>query len=84
MDGDINLYTVDNGYKFYLEICDDKVYGRHLYYQSDFLSFLKDGIILPAKENAHIEHIKWAEKIYGDAYLIHEADIVVEGNENNR
>ena len=82
VDGDNELHTIDYGYKFRLEICDGSGYGSHLYYQSDFLSMLRDGSILYVKDgsNAHIEHIKWADELCDGVYIIHEADVVVEGD----
>ena len=78
-DGDCELYSIDHGYKFQLEICDGSGYGRHLYYQSDFLSLLENGSIIYDKSGkGHIEHIKWAEKLCPGIYLVHEADIVTE------
>lgn len=76
VDEEYDLYSVDNGYKITLEICDGFGRGRHRYYQSDFYSLLEDGLILPYEEGAHIEHIKWAEPLTGYINLIHEADIV--------
>lgn len=83
VDGDNELHTIDYGYKFRLKICDGSGYGSHLYYQSDFLSMLRDGTILYVKDgsNAHIEHIKWADELCDNVYVIHEADVVIkEGN----
>lgn len=74
------VYSVDNGYKIELEICDSSGYGNHLYYQSDFLSLLKEGFIIHAKENDYIKHIKWIEPINNIAYFIHEADVIVKEN----
>lgn len=82
-DGDCELYSIDYGYKFQLEICDGSGYGRHLYYQSDFLSLLEEGFIIYAGDGkGHIEHINWAEKICDNVFIIHEADIIV--RENNK
>ena len=82
-DGDCELYSIDHGYKFQLEICDGSGYGKHLYYQSDFLSLLESGLIIYAGDGkGHIEHIKWAEKLCDNVFLIHEADIIVK--ENNK
>lgn len=82
-DGDCELYSIDYGYKFQLEICDGSGYGRHLYYQSDFLSLLEQGFIIYAGDGkGHIEHINWAEKICDNVFIIHEADIIV--RENNK
>lgn len=80
-DGDCELYSIDYGYKFQLEICDGSGYGKHLYYQSDFLSLLENGSIIYAEnENSHIEHIKWTEELIPNLFLIHEADIVINNN----
>ena len=81
-DGDCELYTIDHGYKFQLEICDGSGYGRHLYYQSDFLSLLEGGFIIYAGDGkGHIEHIKWAEELICGVYLVHEADVIMKDGE---
>lgn len=82
VEGDNELYTIDYGYKFRLEICDGSGCGGRLYYQSDFLSMLRDGAIfyIKAGSNAHIEHIKWADELCNGVYIIHEADIIMEEN----
>lgn len=79
VDSNEELYSIDYGYKFRLEICDGKAQGGRLYYQCDFLSLLKQGTILYVEKgsNAHIEHIKWAEELCNGVCLIHEADVVV-------
>lgn len=59
-----DLYSVDEGYKIRLKICNE--FGGRTYYQSDFLSLLKSG------------HIVCAEKISDGAILIHEFDSVEE------
>lgn len=77
-DGDRELHTIDYGYKFRLNIIDGNGHGGHLYYQSDFLSLLKNGNIIYAGDGkCHIEHIKWMEKLCGNVFLVHEADVVV-------
>lgn len=80
VDSEEELYSIDYGYKFRLEICDGSGYGGTLYYQSTFLSFLKSGHIVYVKDgsNIHVEHIKWAEPLSDSAFVIHEADILVE------
>ena len=79
VDSDEKLYSVDYGYKFRLEICDGSGYGGRLYYQSDFLSLLRSGDIIYTEDcdNVHIEHVKWAEGLSNNVFVIHEADIVV-------
>lgn len=81
VDNDVSeLFSVDHGYKIVLKICDGSGYGTHKYYQSDFYSLLKSGhILLKTSENSHIEKIQWTESIGGSAYLVHSADVVVEG-----
>lgn len=80
VDDEDELYSIDYGYKFRLEICDGNGQGGRLYYQCDFLSMLEDGFIIYVKDgsNAHIEHIKWASELCNGVYVIHEADVVVE------
>ena len=80
IDNDVSeLDSVDEGYKLVLRICDGSGEGSHKYYQSDFLSLLQDGFIIPCKdESSHIEHITWEEHLPNSSWkLIHEADIVV-------
>ena len=83
-DPEQKLYTVDYGYKIRLEICDGSGYGNHIYYQSDFLSLLENGFIIYCNdETDHIEHIKWTEKLCGEAWLFHEADVVMKGDKSH-
>lgn len=50
------------------------------YYQSDFISLMKNGlIIVKTNDKQTIQHIKWLEHLCGKAYVVHEADIVTEG-----
>lgn len=66
------LYSVDEGYKICLKICNE--YGGNIYYQSDFLSLLKSGHIIYCPDE--IKHITCAEKISDGAILIHEFDSI--------
>lgn len=78
-DKENELYSVDYGYKIRLQICDG-CYGSHLYYQSSFLSFLKQGLIVycPNENKYQIEHIVCGEPLYGDVMLVHEFDALIE------
>lgn len=73
-----DLYSVDEGYKIRLKICNE--FGGRTYYQSDFLSLLKSGHIVycPDENKYEIKHIVCAEKISDGAILIHEFDSVEE------
>lgn len=64
-----DLYSVDEGYKIRLKICNE--FGGRTYYQSDFLSLLKSGHIVYCPNVC-------AEKISDGAILIHEFDSVEE------
>lgn len=77
VDESEELFSIDYGYKITLEICDGSGIGRHRYYQSDFLSHLKSGLIIPYTEKSYIKHIKWSEPLTESVELIHEADIVI-------
>ena len=78
-DKENELYSVDYGYKIRLQICDG-CYGSHLYYQSSFLSFLKQGLIVycPNENKYQIEHIVCGEPLYRDVMLVHEFDALIE------
>lgn len=65
-----DLYSVDEGYKIRLKICNE--FGGRTYYQSDFLSLLKSGHIVYCPDE--IKHIVCAEKISD----IHEFDSIEE------
>lgn len=73
-----DLYSVDEGYKIRLKICNE--FGGRTYYQSNFLSLLKSGHIVycPNENKYKIKHIVCAEKISDGAILIHEFDSVEE------
>lgn len=71
-------YHVDDGYKISLEPLDRENFTWEHYEQSDFMQAIKYGTILPkTRKDQTVQHIVMAEHICGDAYLIHEADIVV-------
>lgn len=70
-------FDIDEGYKITLQVCDGSGEGRHTYYQSDFLTLIESGAIIPYEENSYIKHVTWREYITDSMYLVHEADIVV-------
>ena len=73
-----NRYTVEEGYKITLEPLDREHFTWEHYEQSDFMQLVKMGAILPKTENnQRVEHIITAEHLCGDAYLVHEGDVVV-------
>lgn len=75
---DERKYKVLDGYKITL-ISLDSEYSYEHYYESDFESLVQEGhIIIKNSESDHIEHIKFIEPLYGDVYIVHEADIVIQ------
>ena len=71
-------YRVEDGYKISLEPIDREHFTWEHYYQSDFMSLIKSGCIIPkTKEDQSVQHVVMAEHLCGCVYLIHEADIVV-------
>ena len=76
---DESRYKVSDGYKITLRSIDPMFTYNH-YYQSDFMSLMKSGwIIVKTSDKQTIQHIKWLEHLCGKAYVVHEADIVTEG-----
>lgn len=76
---DESRYKVSDGYKITLRSIDPMFTYDH-YYQSDFMSLMKSGwIIVKTSDKQTIQHIKWLEHLCGKAYVVHEADIVTEG-----
>lgn len=73
---DESRYKIDEGYKITLRpVVPGFAYED--YYQSDFMSLVKSGHIIPkTKENQKIEHVRAMELLCGQAYLIHEGDVV--------
>lgn len=71
-------YKVDDNYKVTFESLEPG-YGRETFYQSSFISMLKDGFIIKrTSNNQHVEEITWAEPLCGSAYLVHSAYVVTE------
>lgn len=73
---DESRYKIDEGYKITLRPIVPGFAYEH-YYQSDFMSLVESGHIIPkTKENQKVEHVCAMEPLCGQAYLIHEGDIV--------
>lgn len=75
---DETRYKVDDNYKVTLRALNDGAYEH--YYQEDFISLLKDGLIVKkTSDTMHIEHLDFYEPIPGTiAYLHHEGSHIVE------
>lgn len=71
-------YKVDENYKITLESIEQG-YGRETFYQSTFVSMLKDGdIIKKTGENQHVKEIQWIEPLCGLVYIVHNAYVVTD------
>ena len=53
--------------------------AKRMFYTSDFVSLLKEhnGVFKKESGASEIKHIKWQERVYKDAYVCHEADILI-------
>lgn len=77
VDDDYQLYSIDEGYKITLKICEGYGSGAHRYYQCDFLSLLKSGHIIPYTDDSYIKHIRWEEPLTSYMNIVYEADVIV-------
>lgn len=52
---------------------------KRTFYTDDFIAFLNEHNMVFKKEpgTSEIKHIKWQERVYKDAYVCHEADILI-------
>lgn len=75
---DETRYKVDDNYKVTLRALNGGAYEH--YYQDDFISLLKDGLIVKkTSDKMHVEHVNFYEPIPGTiAYLHHEGSCIVE------
>lgn len=74
-----DLYTLEHGYKVNIVPVDNPMYAGRRYYQSDLLSMIKDGVyILKTSDSQHIEYKVGYERLFGDVYLRHEWQEIVE------
>jgi len=74
---DESRFKVEDGYKITLRALNP-LYSFSHYYQSDFMSLIEDGYIIPkTSENAQVRHIKEMHKSGNCVYII-EYDTVVE------
>lgn len=53
--------------------------AKRMFYTSDFVSLLKEhnGVFKKEPGTSEVRHIKWRERVYKDAYICHEADILI-------
>lgn len=53
--------------------------AKRMFYTSDFISLLNEhnGVFKKESGTSEIKHIKWQERVYKDAYICHEADILI-------
>ena len=69
-------YKVSEGYKVTLQPLDDNFLSAH-FYQSDFISLLRDGYIIEKSSGAaRIKFVRWYEKITPTVCLEHSGYIV--------
>ncbi len=69
-------------YKLYaVPIKNDRngVNRKETFYTSDFVSLLKEhnGVFKKEPGTSEVKHIKWKERVYKDACVCHEADILI-------
>lgn len=69
-------------YKLYaVPIKNDRngINRKETFYTSDFVSLLKEhnGVFKKEPGTSEVKHIKWQERVYKDAYVCHEADILI-------
>ena len=69
-------------YKLYaVPIKNDRngINRKESFYTSDFVSLLKEhnGVFKKEPGTSEVKHIKWQERVYKDAYVCHEADILI-------
>ena len=52
---------------------------KRMFYTDDFVTLLNEHNMVFKKESgtSEIKHIKWQERVYKDAYICHEADILI-------
>lgn len=70
-------YKVDEGYKVTLVPIDHR-FAHKSFYQSDFVSLMKSGLIVKKEQSTHIEHVRFAEPIGCGLYVVTEANLVTD------
>lgn len=69
-------YKVEDGYKVTLQSIENG-YGREHFYQTDFESLIKSGLILEKeRKSQHVELVKWYEPITPYVSVCHEGYVV--------
>lgn len=77
-----DLYTLDHGYKVKVVPVNDNRYAGRLFYQSDLISMIQEGVfILKTGEEDHIEDREGMECIGYNTYLVHHWSEVVKSKE---
>lgn len=77
---DEDRYKVEDGYKITIRSLDPSFSYEH-YYQHDFMQMMEAGFIVVKTNNSqHIEHVKWIDGDCCGIPIVHEADIVVNGD----
>lgn len=76
---DETRYKIEDGYKITIKSIDPFFSYDH-YYQHDFMEMVKAGfIIVKERDNQYIKHVKWIERDCCGVPIVHEADVVMNG-----
>ena len=80
---EVQPYDIEGiDYKCYLVPVTEECkynFGRREFYSCDFKSLLEKGCIIKKEhEGDHVENIRMAEHLCGNAYIIHEGECIVQ------
>lgn len=79
---EIQPYDIEGVDKCYLVPVDEAckyLFNKQEIYNDDFKSFLEKGIIIKKEHKGdHVENIRMAEHLCGNAYIIHEGECIVQ------
>lgn len=80
---EVQPYDIEGiDYKCYLVPVTEECkynFGREEFYSCDFKSLLEKGCIIKKEhEGDHVENIRMAEHLCGNAYIIHEGECIVQ------
>lgn len=72
-----------DGFKYKLYAVSVDGNKKRMFYTNDFLQLLENGngVFKKESDDSKIKHISWDEQIYNNAYVHHEADIIVSESE---
>lgn len=74
-----DLFNLSGGYQVHVVPVDNFMYADRHYYQDDLLSLLRTGVyILKTSDSQHIEYKAGCERLFGNVYLRHEWQEIVE------